>query len=200
MAFDPEKLAKFRVSMRRRIETLRGRTEESLEFAIEHMMQERVDSYFKVEEGFAEVDCALKLIEEELHHTMDRSGATRLESRLEFVEDRFEELDSEARQRPRRRLRGFNFASFFRTATGGGFGEPRNEINSTAEALNALGLDQGSSMATITKAFRHRAKALHPDTRKGDRTTEPELRRIIEAYQYLKEQFSFTRTEPPDAP
>jgi curved DNA-binding protein CbpA len=63
--------------------------------------------------------------------------------------------------------------------------------------LEVLGLEFGSSLATITAAFRRRAKMLHPDVRKGDRSSEPELRRIIEAYQYLKDNLSLTETEPP---
>ena len=50
-------------------------------------------------------------------------------------------------------------------------------------------------MATITRAFRYRAKKLHPDINNGDRTAEPELRRIIEAYQYLRADSTIPRTE-----
>jgi hypothetical protein len=199
MAFDERKLAKFQAGMRRRIEELRGKTEDSLDFAIEHMMQERVDTYFKVEEGLEEIDRTLVLIEEELVQIREQAGAFRLEARLEFVEDRFEEFDSEVRQRPRRRRRKINLADFFKAAGGGG-GDPsgvRREINSMSEAFSALGLEQGSSMMAVTAAFRQRAKKLHPDARKGDRSSEPELRRIIEAYQYLKENLSTMSTEPP---
>jgi len=51
-------------------------------------------------------------------------------------------------------------------------------------------------MAAITAAFRQRAKRLHPDVRKGDRSSEPELRRIIEAYQYLREHLGLMQTDP----
>ncbi|HKW86288.1 MAG TPA: DnaJ domain-containing protein [Nitrospiraceae bacterium] len=191
MPFEARKLGKYQAGMRRRIESLRSKTEDSLDFAIDHMMQERVDTYFKVEEGLTEIDRTLGLIEEELTQIHDLSGALRLESRLEFVEDRFEELDSEVRERPRRRRRKINFADFFKAAGGGGdMPNSRGEINSTAEALQALGLEQGCSLPTITAAFRQRAKKLHPDARKGDRSSEPELRRIIEAYQYLKDNLS----------
>jgi hypothetical protein len=199
MPFDAVKLAKYRAGMRRRIEELKRKTEDSLDFAMDTMMQDRVDTYFRVEEGLAEIDRALPLIEEELVSVFDMAGAGRLEARLEFVEDRFEELDSEVRQRPRRRRRRINFADFFRTAAGGG-GDPsgpRGEIGSMDEALRALGLEEGSSMAQVTAAFRQRAKRLHPDARRGDRSSEPELRRIIEAYQYLKEAMSLSQTEPP---
>lgn len=199
MAFDRGRLAKYQAGMRRRIDVLRGKTEDSVEFAVDHLMEDRVDTYFKMEEGFTEIDRALHLIGEELSGVDDLSGAQRLESRLEFLEDRFEELDSETRERPRRRRRKIDFAAFFRAAGGGdgGLSAPRGEIANTSEALGALGLEHGSSMASVTRAFRERAKMLHPDVRKGDRTSEPELRRIIEAYQYLKESISFSQTEPP---
>ena len=191
MPFEGRKLAKYQASMRRRIESLRSKTEDSLDFAMDYTMQDRVDTYFKVEEGLAEIDRTLGLIEEELTQIHDLSGALRLEARLEFIEDRFEELDSEVRERPRRRRRKINFADFFKAAGGG------EQYGSFApEALQALGLEQGSSLSAITAAFRQRAKALHPDARKGDRSSEPELRRIIEAYQYLKENLSIMQTEP----
>src|SRR5438876_5791444 len=50
----------------------------------------------------------LGLIEEELEEIWDFSGALRLDSRLEFIEDLFEELDSEARQRPDRKSTRLN--------------------------------------------------------------------------------------------
>jgi hypothetical protein len=114
------------------------------------------------------------------------------------MEDRFEEFDSEVRQRPRRRRRKINMADFFKAAGGGwGDGQPRSEINNPTDAFAVLGLNTGSSMPDVTRAFRRRAKQLHPDARKGDRSSEPELRRIIEAYQYLKEYLGLSNTEPP---
>ena len=198
MGFDPGKIARYRDRMRRRIRDLQSKTEASLDFAMDHVMQDRVDTYFKVEEGLGEIDTALELIEGELDFIQEQSVAVRLDSRLEFIEDRFEELESEIRQRPRRRRRKINFADFFKAAGGGGEpGASRGEINNTMEAYRALGLDDGCSLSAITSAFRKRAKALHPDVRKGDQSSEPELRRIIEAYQYLRENWSLLRNEPP---
>lgn len=188
MPFDARRLERYRAGMRRRILELRAKTAESQDFAMDHLMEERVDTYFKVEEGLGEIEKALGLIEEEILQVRDVAGAHRLESRLEFMEERFEELDSEIRQRPRRRRRRINPSDFFRAAGGepGSGQNARGGISSPGEAFHALGLEQGSSMSTITAAFRRRAKTLHPDARKGDRSSEPELRRIIEAYQYLK--------------
>jgi hypothetical protein len=199
MPFDARRGRKFRTAMRRRIEELRARTEDSLDFAVEHVMQDRVDSFFKVEQGLEEIGHTLGLIEEELEHVHDLATAMRLESRLEFMEDRFEELDSEARQRPGRRRRRINLADFFKATAGGGerAGYPNGEITNIHDAYAALGLSYGSPMRAVTAAFRLRAKHLHPDARKGDRSSEPELRRIIEAYQYLKERENVMQAEPP---
>ncbi len=198
--FSARKLAKYQTGMRRRIESLRSKTEDSLDVAMDQMMQERIDSYFRVEEGLAEIEHTLTFIEEELPHIHDLSGAIRLEARLEFVEDRWDDFDSEVRERPRRRRRKINFADFLKAAGGGGWGGDtgaRGEINTATDAFSALGLEEGCSMASVTAAFRQRAKSLHPDARKGDRSSEPELRRIIEAYQFLKEYLSLSQTEPP---
>lgn len=197
MPFDPRRQGRYQAGMRRRIELLRSRTEDSLEFALESMMQDRVDSFFKAEEGLEEITRMLGLIEEELGLIQDLASAFRLESRLEFVEDRFDELDSEVRERPRRRRRRIDLSGFFRAAGGGGDNQTRGEINSPAQAFEVLGIEYGSSLTVVTAAFRQRAKELHPDARSGDRSAEPQLRRIIEAYQYLKEHLSLSQTEPP---
>lgn len=197
--FSFQKFVKYQTGMRRRIESLRNKAEDSLDFAIEYMMQERVDSYFRIEQGLEEIERTLAVIEEELPQIRDVSSASRLESRLEFMEDRWDDLDSEARERPRRRRRRINLADFFKAASGAGGGDPsggRGEINNAHDAYAALGLELGSSMAAVTSAFRRRAKKIHPDTQKGDRTSEPELRRIIEAHQFLKEYLSLSNTEP----
>lgn len=187
--------------MRRRIELLRSKTVDSLDFAVDYMMQERVDSFFRIEQGLEEIERSLKLIEEELGQICDISGAIRLESRLEFVEDRWDDLDSEVRERPRRRRRGVNLADFLKAAGGTANPDgPKPEVNNANDAYEILGLEMGSPLSEVTTAFRHRAKELHPDARNGDRSSEPELRRIIGAYQFLKEYLSLSNTEPPISP
>ncbi len=199
MAFDQRTKARYFSGMRRRIVELKSKSEASMDFAIDTMMQEREESYFVVEKGIEEVDRMVSIIEEELDEVVELSHAQRLEARLEFVEDRFEEFDSEIYQRPKRRRKKINLFDFFKRATGGGGSgnplESQGEINSHEAAYQALGLEFGSSMAAITRAFRQRAKKIHPDFNNGDRTDEPELRRIIEAYQYLRADSSIHRTE-----
>jgi len=94
MPFSQSKFIKFQKGMRRRIESLRPKAEESLELAVDTMMQERVDSFFRVEQGLEEIIKSLVQIEEEIGEIRELSGAMRLESRLEFVEDRLDDFDS----------------------------------------------------------------------------------------------------------
>src|ERR1051325_55901 len=119
MPFSAGKYMKFRSGMHKRIGSLRMKTEDSMELAVDTMMEERVDSYFRIEQGLDEIIKSLLQIEEELDHICDLSGAMRLESRLEFVEDRWDDLDSEIRERPRRRRRRMSLADMLKAASGG---------------------------------------------------------------------------------
>jgi len=193
MALNEHNKRKFVAGMIRRIAKLRDQSEQSLDFAIETMFQERTDTYLHVEQGLIEVDRMLGLVEGELEEITELTAAQRLESRLEFIEDRFEEFESEIRQRPRRRRQKINLFNFFKASGGGGReGEPtsvRGEIRSSVQAYEVLGVEFGSPLPVVTRAFRERAKKIHPDIRQGDRSSEPELRRIIEAYQFLKTDY-----------
>lgn len=202
MAFSTAKYIKFRTSMQRRIESLRAKTEASIDVAVDTMMQERVDSYFRVEQGLDEIVKSLLEIEDDLGIVRDLSGAMRLESRLEFVEDRWDEFDSEIRERPRRRRRRISLADMLKAASGGGgdLSQASGGVNNAMDAYAIVGVEFGSSMADVTAAFRQKAKQLHPDSNNGDRSSEPELRRILEAYQFLKEYLSLSNVEPPRPP
>ena len=177
-----------------------------MDVAVDTMMEERVDSFFRVEQGLDEIVKSLLQIEEELGHILDLSGAMRLESRLEFIEELWDDLDSEIRERPRRRRRRVSLADMLKAASGGGagdFGQGSSSVNNAVDAYAIMGVEFGSSLSDVTAAFRHKAKALHPDANNGDRSLEPELRRMLEAYQFLKEYLSLSNTEPmrpPDRP
>jgi len=205
MPFSTSKYIKFRQGMQNRIGSLRSKAEESLDVAVDVMMEARVDGFFQVEQGLEEIIRSLVEIEEELAVIRDLSGAMRLESRLEFVEDRWDEFDSEIRERPRRRRRKLNLADMLKAASGGSgaLSDNPNGVNNAVDAYAVMGIEFGSSLADVTAAFRIKAKQLHPDANNGDRTSEPELRRMLEAYQFLKEYLSLSNTDPlrpPDRP
>jgi hypothetical protein len=202
MPFSASKFMKFRNGMQRRIASLRAKTDDSLEVAVDTMMEDRVDSFFRIEQGLEEIAKSLVLIEEELEQVRDLSGAMRLESRLEFVEDRWDDFDSEIRERPRRRRRKINLADMLKAASGGGgdLSLGSSSVNNAVDAYAIMGVEFGSTLADVTTAFRQKAKQLHPDANNGDRSSEPELRRMLEAYQYLKEYLSLSNAEPPRRP
>ena len=202
MPFSAAKYMKFRNGMHKRIGSLRSKTEDSMEVAVDTMMEERVDSYFRIEQGLDEIIKSLLQIEEELEQICEISGAMRLESRLEFVEDRWDDLDSEIRERPRRRRRRISLADMLKAAGGGGgdLSQSSGSVNNAVDAYAIMGVEFGSSLAEVTAAFRHKAKRLHPDANQGDRSSEPELRRMLDAYQFLKEYLSLSNTEPMQPP
>lgn len=189
MALNERTRQRFLHDIRRRILDLRTKADESWEVAIDTMFEERLDSYLRIERGLAEVIRMLDLLDEELEDIRELAAAQRLESRLEFIEDQFDEYDSEIRQRPRRRRRRINLFAFFQASSGGAErASGQGEIRSMTEAYAVLGLEYGSPLSAVTKAFRQKVKRIHPDIRNGDRSAEPELRRIIEAYQLLKNE------------
>jgi len=180
---------KARRDMQKRVAEIRARALENLDLAFDKLIQEQPDLYFKMEEGFEEVQQTITLVGEEVENASGLSELDRLDRRIEFIEERFEDLESELLGRPRRRRRRRpNLFDFFRTAAGGGGGggvDP-GDVHTAAEAYELLGLEEGCSLTAVTRAFRQKAKELHPDARDGDRSGEPKLRKLIAAYQYLR--------------
>lgn len=174
--------------MRRKIIELRARLEDSWTFASEKLFQESMDAYFVFEEHLTQVDQVLAQLDAEIEAALDADEPLlrRISGRLDFLEEHFEEIDSGARNRPRRRRRRFSFTDFFRTATGDGDGSPPSEVTSVTEAYAILGVSHGAEMRAVTAVFRRLVKELHPDARGGDRSTEPRLRKVVAAYEYLK--------------
>jgi DnaJ-domain-containing protein 1 len=173
--------------MRQTIQELKARVEDSWIFATDRLFQESMDSYFVFEERLEEIEQVLAQIEAEMEQAGEDEGFLRaLGRRLEFLEDHFDEIDSGARNRPaRRRRRRFSLSDFFRWAGEPGIPSPA-EVTTSAQAYEALDLPIGTGMRTVKAAFRRLIKELHPDARGGDRSTEPRLRKIVAAYEYIK--------------
>ncbi len=64
--------------------------------------------------------------------------------------------------------------------------EGRMIRNAERKALGAMGLENGASKADIKMRFKALVKRHHPDANGGDRSSEDQLREIIQAYNYLK--------------
>jgi hypothetical protein len=64
--------------------------------------------------------------------------------------------------------------------------EGRKVLNAQRRALDVLGLEADAKRADIKARFKVLVKRHHPDANGGDRTSEDQLREIIQAYNYLK--------------
>lgn len=173
------------------LDDLKNNLQDSLDFAFENINSIQMDTYFSAEEHFERIVKGLESLEEELHGEMTREKLKHFETRLSFLEERFEEIDAELRERPvRRRRPKISLIDFFRISQE----EERSssslgEFTSHQEAFAAFNLEPGVPLKTVTATFRKMAKELHPDSRGGDRSEEPKLRRLIAAYQYIKEHY-----------
>ena len=180
------RIQKHQESLKKRAAELRGKIEQGLEEGFEKLLLENMDSYFRLEEKCQEIDQVLCNLPVEIEETIDQIGFQKLGERIDYLEDLFDDIESETLDKTRRRRRRrFSFADFFRSSQGGQ--NSPSEISNSAEAYQILGLEVGSSMAKVTATFRKLAKQLHPDTRGGDRSQEPQLRKLVEAYQFIKD-------------
>jgi hypothetical protein len=64
--------------------------------------------------------------------------------------------------------------------------EGRPVGNAERKALDAMGLEIGATTHDIKMRFKALVKRHHPDANGGDRSSEDQLREIIQAYNYLK--------------
>ncbi len=64
--------------------------------------------------------------------------------------------------------------------------ERRTILNAQRRALDVLGLEADAKRADIKARFKLLVKRHHPDANGGDRSSEDQLREIIQAYNYLK--------------
>lgn len=190
--YTADQIAKLRHDLRRRVAELLELNAECQEYALDCVIHERMDTYFRLEERLEEIGGLAVRIAQEIDEAGELPALRQLDNRLNFIEDCFDEIDGEIRDRPRRRRRRrFSFADFFRkwqSASGGRADGGLGEIGSSTEAYQELGVKAGSDRRTVMAAFRRLVKELHPDRRGGDRSAEPRLRRIVAAYEFLKRQ------------
>ncbi len=186
--------------MKRRVVEIQARVPKGIDYAFESLLQEQPDLSLKMEGALEEVLRMVETIDGEIEEVSSVAELERLDRRIEFIEEQFEDVEAELYSRPRRRRkRRPNLFDFFRQAAGGGSGgssDSQGEVRTAAEAFTVLGLEEGSSYQAVTKAFRKKAKELHPDSREGDRSGESQLRKLIVAYQYIKTIYNWGEDNP----
>jgi DnaJ-domain-containing protein 1 len=186
--YDHLKAMELRKKLRDRLGDLQSRVEKSSSEAFEQVFHERMDTYFAQQERLEEMELLLAQLIGEIDQACVLDDLKKLSARLNFLEEHFEEIDSQLYNRPMRRRNRFNLFDFLRQWETNNSPDARPEIGSEAEAYRELGMEPGSSMRSITAAFRRLVKELHPDRRGGDRSTEPKLRRLVAAYELIKKK------------
>lgn len=182
------KTLEFQRKLRERATDLQRRAEKTSIFALETVLQVRMDTYFTQEGRLEEIQVVLAQIGDEIDGVGDLPGLRRLSDRLAFLEDHLEEIDSILYDRPMRpSRRRFNPFDFFRQSQAG-TPAPGGEIRSAGEAYRELGLREDSGVREIKRTFRKMIKELHPDQNNGDRKHEPRMRRLVAAYEFLIRQ------------
>ncbi len=188
--------------MKGRVAEIQARVTKDIDYAFEALLQEQPDLSLKMEGALEEVLRMVETIDGELEEISSVAELERLDRRIEFIEEQFEDIEAELYSRPRRRRkRRPNLFDFFRQAAGGGgwggdSSDPQGEVRTATDAFAVLGLEEGSSYTAVTKAFRKKAKELHPDSRDGDRSGEAQLRKLIAAYQYIKTIYNWGEDKP----
>ncbi len=176
----------WRKKLRDRVGELNYRVKKSSLEALERVYYERMDTYFAQEERLEEMEQLLVQIVDEVDQAQDINRLNRIAGRLTHLEYHFEEIDSILHDRPVRSSQNrFNFFKFFRQWQGNTSGI-KNEINNEVEAYRELGLGINSSLKEVKVAFRRLIMELHPDRHNGDRSTEPKLRKLMAAYEFIK--------------
>jgi len=191
---DPSRFTALYDALRHRIEALQCKIHDGMDFALDRLLLEQIDYYFQHEEALEELDALLGRVVADFETLPSVDALKRFENRLLILEDRCEEIDASLRQRPMRRRRRLNLFEFFTQSQGGngaGDGSSPPEVSSVDEAYRILGVEIGTRPALVTAAFRRLVKELHPDARGGDRSHEPQLRKLVAAYQLIKAQVRF---------
>jgi DnaJ-domain-containing protein 1 len=182
---------KSRAILRDLIESLIRKSMAGMDLAMDRMFVLQPETYLRYEERFSELARLLECLQAELE-TADNWGALeRIQRRVYFLEERFEDIDSVLRKRPRKYRSRVSMENLFRVSQGGSGGSRTSSGSggdnlSVEEACEILGLEISAKLPEVRKKFRSLMKELHPDIRMGDRSKEGQVRKILAAYEVLK--------------
>jgi len=179
-----------RARLLRHLARLKEALPPALEYAFDHYFEAQVMRYLKMEARIDNFQDLLSSLEAQLAASHSLGELQLTAGRLSYVADELDRLEAEIYRRPRRRRRFvFSLSDFFKASQGSQNGKApsEGELHSLNEAYEVLELEAGCTLLELTAAFRRMAKRYHPDVRGGDRSDERSLRRVLEAYQMLKE-------------
>ncbi|MCL5259990.1 MAG: J domain-containing protein [Nitrospirae bacterium] len=184
---------KSRAVLRDLIESLIRKSMAGMDLAMDRMFALQPETYLRYEERFSELARLLECLQDELGSADNWRALDRIQRRVYFLEERFEDIDSVLRKRPRRSRSRFSMDNLFRVSQGGGSGSrsssgSEGDALSIEEACEVLGIEISAKLPEIRKKFRSLMKELHPDIRMGDRSKESQIRKVLAAYEVLKQK------------
>lgn len=179
-----------RGALRKRLEEMVSESRKGMEFALDRMFLMQPEAYIVFDERYGELlrlfDCLLR----ELDEVNSWGTLLQIQRRTGFLEERFEDVDCVLWNRPRKSRSRIAWSRFFGQSASGeettSSGSSRNSSLSHDEACEILGVEVTATLVEIRRKFRLLVKNLHPDVRQGDRSSEGEMRKVIEAYNVLK--------------
>jgi len=184
---DATKLLEHKRKLSRRISVLCVSIEQDISFAFEKYFEAHSYTYFSLEERLHGIKALFESIQNQVAEATRLPDLSKMAERVAYVEERMDELVSPLYNRRRQKGNRFRFSDFFnkyREQIGSG---AESEVASLKDAFELLGLSGNENMAKVTATFRSFAKQYHPDACGGDRSHEIDLRRIVGAYQYIKQ-------------
>lgn len=183
------KTMEVRKRVRDRVSDFHHRVQKCSDEALEKVLYERMDTYFTQEARLEALDQVLIQLSMEVDQSEELYHLKKISDRINYLEEHFDDIESKLYNRPARPRRDRpNIFDFFRRAQSQSQSEKGSEIHSENEACQELGIENGSSLKKVKRAFRKLIKDLHPDQHNGDRSTEPKLRKLVEAYEFLKKR------------
>ncbi|MEK7286242.1 MAG: DnaJ domain-containing protein [Nitrospirota bacterium] len=189
---DAKKITDQKRKLTQKIMLLRIGIEQDIIYAFEKHFENDSYVYLAFEQKMTSITGLLEIIQNQIVETTRLFELGKIAERLGYVEERIDETVSPLYNR-RRKSRRFRFSDFFnkyKEQMGGG---AESEVGSLKEAFDLLGLSGNEDMLVVTTTFRRLAKKYHPDARGGDRSYEIELRKIVGAYQLIKQNHHTTR-------
>lgn len=188
---DAKRFIRRKKDLKHHLTRMRAALPEAFDRAFDRYFDGEALTWLKVEEKLIRFESLISKLDIEVDQSNSMAMLRQVAGRINYIADQVDELESVIYKRGRRRSRfPFNLSDFFKYASQdrkNGSSASWKEICSLSEAYETLELEEGCILSQVTASFRRFAKKYHPDARGGDRSDEKHLRRVVEAYQMIRE-------------
>jgi hypothetical protein len=181
------KLLERKAKLTGRINKVCETIDQDISYTFEKFFENNSYAYFALEEKLMGMKFLLETLRDQVKEAASVGDLLTFVGRMDYIEDRLDEMESQIYRRRRKRLHRFRLADFFNASQKEG---QDNRVASLQTAYTLLGLTGQEGLLEVTATFRRLVKSCHPDARGGDRSDEGRLRKIMDAYQYIKQHFA----------